>query len=100
MKTEILYGIHPVYEALAARRRNVYEIYLQKGKKPDVWPDWRLWQTNRGIRVKTIGTAIFKALVGTVGHQGVAAKVDPLSPGSGLRHTENGGGQGRKAFLC
>ena len=33
MKSELLYGIHPVFETLAAGRRRVYEIYLEKEKK-------------------------------------------------------------------
>ena len=33
MKTEILYGFHPVWEALSAGRRRVYEVYQVKEKK-------------------------------------------------------------------
>ena len=31
MKIELLYGIHPVHEALVANRRQVYEICFEKG---------------------------------------------------------------------
>lgn len=78
MKTEILYGIHPVYEALTARRRNIYEIYLQKDNKSGRLDRLASLATHRGIRVKTVGSGDLKALVGVVGHQGVAAKVDPF----------------------
>ena len=76
MKTEILYGIHPVYEALSARRRNIYEIYLQKESKSDRLARLATLAEQRGIRVKTIRSEEFKTLVGGPGHQGVAAKVD------------------------
>jgi 23S rRNA (guanosine2251-2'-O)-methyltransferase len=76
VKTEILYGIHPVTEALGARRRNFYEIYLQKENKSDRLARLVSLAEYRGIRVKTIRSGEFKTLVGGPGHQGVAAKVD------------------------
>ena len=77
MKTEILYGFHPVYEALSARRRRVYEIYLAKEKKTARLKPIMSLAESRGISRKTIATADFKALVGPVVHQGVAARVSP-----------------------
>ena len=32
MRSEILYGIHPVVEAISAYRRDIYEVYIEKGK--------------------------------------------------------------------
>ena len=78
MKTEILYGIHPVYEVLASRRRNIHEIYLQKDNKPRRLDRLASLATHRGIRVKTVGSGDLKALVGVTGHQGAAARVDPF----------------------
>ena len=78
MKTEILYGIHPVYEVLASRRRNIYEVYLQKDSQSDRIHRLASLAANRGIRVKTVGSGYLKGLVGTAGHQGAAARVDPL----------------------
>ena len=78
MKTEILYGIHPVYEALTAGRRNIYEIYLQKDNKSGRPDRLASLATHRGTRVKTVGSGDLKALVGVAAHQGVAAKVDPF----------------------
>ena len=78
MKTEILYGFHPVYEALVSRRRNIYEIYLLREN-----PSGRLGRiaalaSSSDIRVKTVRSLELKALVGAAGHQGTAARVDPL----------------------
>ncbi len=77
MKTEILYGIHPVYEALSTGRRQVYEIYLTKEKKTGRLGPIVSLAESRGISQQTIGTGDFKALVGPAVHQGVAARVSP-----------------------
>lgn len=79
MKTEILYGIHPVYEALSTGRRRVYEIYLTKEKKTGRLGPIMSLAESRGISQQTIGIGDFKALVGPVVHQGVAARVSPYS---------------------
>ena len=76
MKTELLYGIHPVYEALAAGRRKIYEIYLDKEKKAGRLANIESMAESRGV-LKKVGPGDLKALVGTSGHQGVAAKVSP-----------------------
>jgi 23S rRNA (guanosine2251-2'-O)-methyltransferase len=75
VKTEILYGIHPVCEALTARRRTVYEIYLQKESQSSRLARLASLAAHRGIRVKTVGSGELKALVGADGHQGAAARV-------------------------
>ena len=77
MKTEILYGIHPVYEALAAGHRQVYEVYQVKEKKNERLTSIQSLAKSRGVSHKTIGAGDFKALVGPVVHQGVAARVSP-----------------------
>jgi 23S rRNA (guanosine2251-2'-O)-methyltransferase len=77
VKTEILYGIHPVFEALSAGCRRVYEIYLAKEKNIVRFKPIMSLAESRGISQQTLGTADFKALVGPVVHQGVAARVSP-----------------------
>jgi 23S rRNA (guanosine2251-2'-O)-methyltransferase len=79
VKTEILYGIHPVYEALAARRRRVYEIYLLKEKNAGRLGRIVSLAESRGIAQQTIEPGDFSGLVGTARHQGVAARVSPYS---------------------
>ncbi len=80
MKTEILYGIHPVYEALAARSRRIYEIYLAKDKNAARFDRILSLAESRGIAHQTIEPGDFSGLVGTARHQGVAARVSPYSP--------------------
>jgi 23S rRNA (guanosine2251-2'-O)-methyltransferase len=77
VKTEILYGIHPVYEVLSAGRRRIFEVYLVKEKKTGRFGPILSLAESRGISLQTIGPADFKALVGPVVHQGVAARVSP-----------------------
>ncbi len=77
MKTELLYGIHPVYEALAAGRRKVYEIYLDKEKKSERIAQIESMAESIGVLIKKVGSDDLKALAGTVGHQGSAAMVSP-----------------------
>ena len=77
MKSELLYGIHPVFEVLAAERRRVYEVYLDKEKKSGRLARIASMAEARGVLKKSIAPGDFKALTGTIGHQGAAAAVSP-----------------------
>ena len=77
MNSELLYGIHPVSEALAAGRRRVYKIYLNQEKKSGRLGQLASMADARGIQKKYIAPGDFKSLAGTSGHQGVAAVVSP-----------------------
>jgi 23S rRNA (guanosine2251-2'-O)-methyltransferase len=80
VKTEILYGIHPVREALAAQRRRVYEIYLAKDKNAARFNPILSLAESRDIVQQTIEAGDFRGLVGKARHQGIAARVSPYSP--------------------
>lgn len=86
MKTEILYGIHPVYEALSARRRHIFQVYLQKDNKSGRLARLASFADSQGIRIETIGSEALTGLAGAAGHQGVAARVGryPLTAVSDL----------------
>jgi 23S rRNA (guanosine2251-2'-O)-methyltransferase len=77
VKTEILYGVHPVYEALAANRRHVFEICINREKKSGRFAQLLSLADSRGISLKTIGPDDFRTLAGTARHQGVVARVSP-----------------------
>jgi 23S rRNA (guanosine2251-2'-O)-methyltransferase len=77
VKSELLYGIHPVFEVLAAGRRRVYEIYLDKEKKSGRLAQLESMAKSGGVLIKSIASGDFKALTGTIGHQGAAAVVSP-----------------------
>lgn len=89
----ILYGIHPVEEALAAGRREIFQLYVSPR------PSNRIKRitaraASRGISVDTLSADRLQALSGTPSHQGICARVGDfpfsdigplLSPaGSGL----------------
>jgi 23S rRNA (guanosine2251-2'-O)-methyltransferase len=80
VKTEILYGIHPVYEALAARSRRIFEIYLIKEKNTGRFNRIVSLAESRGIAQKTLEAVDFNGIVGPVRHQGVAARVSIYAP--------------------
>jgi 23S rRNA (guanosine2251-2'-O)-methyltransferase len=77
VKSELLYGIHPVFEALATGRRRVYEVYLGKEKKSGRLAQIESMAEARGVLKKSVAPGDFEALTGTISHQGVAAAVSP-----------------------
>ena len=77
MKTEIIYGIHPVCEALSAGRRQVYEIFLVKENKSGRLARIESLAETRSVLPQTVGLGQLNSLVGATGHQGVAARVSP-----------------------
>lgn len=99
MKSELLHGIHPVIETLAAGRRRVYKIYLAKEKKTDRLARIASMAEARGVSKKSIGPAAFKALAGTSDHQGAAAVVSPYPQVTVQDILQPIQGEDRKHFL-
>ena len=83
MKTEILYGIHPVIEALRAGRRNFVEIYLTKNTPSKRLKNAAALADSLNIPVKTIRPSQLESMTGTPMHQGIGAMVSPY-PAAGL----------------
>jgi 23S rRNA (guanosine2251-2'-O)-methyltransferase len=75
VKSEILYGIHPVYEAMMAGRRRFFEIFFEQEKKSRRLGRLISLAEDKGILHKTVDADGLKTLVGATGHQGVAARV-------------------------
>lgn len=77
MKTEILYGIHPVIEALKAKRRTFVSIYLSQ-RKPSKWLDTLLELADSlKLPVLQSSSTQLRSMTHTDSHQGVAARVSP-----------------------
>ena len=77
MKTEILYGIHPVSEALKAGRRDIFKLYVTKeniskriGKLLELAEFLK-------IPIENPNSLHLKKLSGTSQNQGIGAKVGP-----------------------
>ena len=86
MDAEILWGYHPVYEALRAGRRTIHAIYMVQGKvKPREESLIRLARSS-GVDVQGRTVQQLTSLVGHGRHQGICAKVSgyPVSSLSDL----------------
>jgi 23S rRNA (guanosine2251-2'-O)-methyltransferase len=75
VKTEILYGFHPVYEALRAGRRTFHEIYISNQA-----PTKRIQQITSAVGrkklpLKEVSPSKLQTIAGAVSHQGIAARV-------------------------
>ena len=75
MKAEILYGFHPVYEALRAGRRTFHEIYISKQTSAKRIKRITSAADRQHLQIKEVDAAKLQTLAGNVSHQGVAAKV-------------------------
>lgn len=75
MKTEILYGIHPVKEALKAGRRKFYEIYLTRENPAGRLDNILRLCKDRNISIAQLKSEQLSVLANTSEHQGIGAKV-------------------------
>jgi 23S rRNA (guanosine2251-2'-O)-methyltransferase len=77
VKAEILYGFHPVYEALRASRRTFYEIYILKQTRAQRIKYIKSAAARKGLPLKEVNASTLQTIAGGVSHQGIAAKVTP-----------------------
>ncbi|MEW6521716.1 MAG: 23S rRNA (guanosine(2251)-2'-O)-methyltransferase RlmB [Thermodesulfobacteriota bacterium] len=75
---QLVWGIHPVYEMLAARPRSIHEILIEKGKAGRKLQD--IIELARRQQVKVKFTPQFR-LAGSrqMNHQGVIARIMPFA---------------------
>ena len=86
VKDEILYGFHPVYEALRAGRRSFREIYILKQTHVKRNEQIRRAANRENIPLKETSPDKLQTLAGAVSHQGVIARVSayPLTDATDL----------------
>jgi len=80
MKTEILYGIHPVVEALRARRRSFASIHISKdraSKKPEWVGIVMALAGQLKVPIVTDSSPRLTSMAETDMHQGIVGKVSP-----------------------
>lgn len=77
MKTEILFGIHPVRETLRAGRREFGILYLARTRSGDRAETLAETAASHGASVRRVAPEKLRALTGSEFHQGVAAEVGP-----------------------
>lgn len=75
---ELLYGIHPVFEALVAGRRQIKSVYIGKGRRTKGIEELLERAGAKGIPVETKGQSFFQSQMGISAHQSVAARVGGL----------------------
>jgi len=92
VKTEVLYGIHPVFEALSAGRREIRQIFHVKDNSPHGrLKDVVLLAEKLNIPVKKIMQKELETFTGTKQHQNIGASVSryPLVDLEGIIRKEN-----------
>jgi 23S rRNA (guanosine2251-2'-O)-methyltransferase len=75
MKTEILYGVHPVFEALKAGRREFSEVYIVDEKESKRFEKISGLVRERNIPLKMIKSSQLQRITGSDLHQGIGARV-------------------------
>ncbi len=78
MKKEILYGIHPVFEALKAGRRDFFEVYIAKDKTSKRIDKLVAIAESMKIPVERVEPLTLKSMTGTDLHQGLGARTGPF----------------------
>ena len=98
MKSEILYGIHPVSEALKCGRRHFLSLYITRERASRRLSPLLETAETRKIPVEIIPEARLAALAKTDRHQGVGARVSPF-PISDFFEVLKGAESGSMSFL-
>jgi len=75
---EVLYGFHPVMEALAAGRRTIYNLMLDRAALSERRTRIAELAQQRQIALQTLDAQQLRATCGSDQHQGVAATVSAL----------------------
>lgn len=74
MKSEVLYGYHPVVEAISAKRRDIYEVIVEKGKTSKRVKEILALAESEKIPVVMVRPSVLVSITGTGLHQGIGAK--------------------------
>jgi len=81
-KTELLYGFHPVNEAVKAARRKIYRLFLAKDKADGRYAHLTEQAVSRNIPVEAVKLSQLQHMAGTDAHQGIGAEAGPYPTAS------------------
>lgn len=95
----LLWGYHPVYEALRAGRRNMRAIHLVLEKIKSRDEELMRKARNAGIRVQGISSQQLTLMVGHKRHQGICAEVSEYPISSLNAVLESGHSAGEAPFV-
>ncbi|MBW2109619.1 MAG: 23S rRNA (guanosine(2251)-2'-O)-methyltransferase RlmB [Deltaproteobacteria bacterium] len=96
---DLLYGIHPVAEALAAGRRRFNRLLISKRRGARRLNALLDQARTRGVPVVYKAEAFFRSELAGATHQGIAADVEPLPLGDEDAILERAEREGRPAFV-
>jgi 23S rRNA (guanosine2251-2'-O)-methyltransferase len=77
-KSEILFGFHPVLEALRAGRRPFETLMVRRGRQDARMASLGQLAERKGIALRPVEEQQLSDMIGHTGHQGVCARVGPL----------------------
>lgn len=77
MMVEILYGYHPVREALRARKRKLLEVCLPKGKSSSRIEEVASLATAAHVSINRVPLGRIESIAATDAHQGICASAGP-----------------------
>ena len=97
LKAEILYGMHPVREALLAQKRKFQAVYIAETRTGEGKEEILALARERGVEIKTPDQSFFKGQ--DRGGQGVAARVSLFKPTALESLVKKAGGQQPLFFL-
>jgi 23S rRNA (guanosine2251-2'-O)-methyltransferase len=97
--SEILYGYHPVMEAVNARRRRVFEVYTAEEGNIHRKSPIQLIVQKEGFSMKKMSRAALNKLAGSPFHQGIAARVSPFPVVDISDILKHPAGKGEEPFL-
>lgn len=77
-KQEIVFGVHPLQQALSLGKRKCHKIVLEKGKSPARLASLLQLAESQRIRVETLPPESFRKKYGKLNHQGIVGYFSPL----------------------
>ena len=75
----MVYGVHPLHQALALGKRECHKIVVEKGKPPARLSSLLELAQTRKTRVETLPPEVFRKKYGKLNHQGIVGYFSPIS---------------------
>ena len=76
---DMIYGIHPVQEALRSKKRNVTQLYVSDSKAGHrAVEDIIRLAKRQNVKIDRIENKILDRLTHNANHQGIMAKIQPV----------------------
>ncbi len=77
-KNDLLYGFHPVCEALRAGRRDIHKLYISQSRKPSRASRLQNLAEEKNIPVETMAVETLDKMTRSANHQGIALAAGSL----------------------